>query len=225
MKFLTFLNFGCVDICKNMLISAEKVGINIDSFYIACLDEETYEEMKEYKNSFLYMNLDIKEYQTWSFKDKTGFRNIVKYKWNLIKKIHDEHPDLCWVDTDIVFVKNPLEYISNNTEILFQCDSPDPYNYQNWICTGFMVFNSMPWSYDFINECSLNDNEDDQIMANKVAHKYSENINLLPVDFFPNGKVYYEYEFKEQAYIVHNNWMEGIDTKIKKFKDENLWYL
>lgn len=42
MKFLTFLNYGCHDICLNMLKSAEKVGINMDDFIIACMDEEVY---------------------------------------------------------------------------------------------------------------------------------------------------------------------------------------
>ena len=54
MKFLTFLNSGCIDICKNMLISAEKVGINMDDFYIACLDDNSYQKLKEYKNCFFH---------------------------------------------------------------------------------------------------------------------------------------------------------------------------
>lgn len=43
MKFLTFLNSGCRDICLNMLKSAENVGINMDDFIIACMDEDVYE--------------------------------------------------------------------------------------------------------------------------------------------------------------------------------------
>jgi hypothetical protein len=30
---------------------------------------------------------------------------------------------------------------------------------------------------------------------------------------------------KNDAAIVHNNHMVGIDTKINKFKEEGLWYL
>jgi hypothetical protein len=30
---------------------------------------------------------------------------------------------------------------------------------------------------------------------------------------------------KDKAYIVHNNHMVGIETKIKKFKEENLWFI
>ena len=67
MKFLTFLNSGCIDICKNMLISAENVGINMDDFYIACLDLNAYENLKEYKNAFLHIDQPITEYQDWTF--------------------------------------------------------------------------------------------------------------------------------------------------------------
>ena len=35
------------------------------------------------------------------------------------------------------------------------------------------------------------------------------------------GKEY----LKENAYIVHNNWMVGIETKINKFKEEGYWYV
>jgi len=42
MKFLTFLNSGCLDICLNMLKSAENVGIDMDDFIISCLDEDSY---------------------------------------------------------------------------------------------------------------------------------------------------------------------------------------
>jgi hypothetical protein len=40
MKFLTQLNSGCLEICKNMLKSAKIVGLNTDDFIIACLDKE-----------------------------------------------------------------------------------------------------------------------------------------------------------------------------------------
>ena len=91
MKFLTFLNSGCLEICKNMLASAEKVGINLEDFYIACLDVNAYESLKEYKNSFLHIDQPITQYQNWTFDENSGFRNIVKVKWSIIQKIYQEH--------------------------------------------------------------------------------------------------------------------------------------
>lgn len=221
MKFLTFLNSGCIEICKNMLVSAEKVGINMDDFYIACLDSNSYESLKDYKNSFLYIDQPIVEYQNWTFDENSGFRNIVKNKWSIIKKIYQENKNLCWVDTDIVFVKNPINLLEGNEEVLFQSDSPG-----STLCSGFMVFNDTKECESLVNECGFNETEDDQLIVNEIAlKKYRDNIALLSPDLFPNGHVYYNEGKKENAYIVHNNWMVGVNTKIAKFKEEGLWFI
>jgi hypothetical protein len=221
MKFLTFLNSGCIEICKNMLVSAEKAGINMDDFYIACLDSNSYESLKDYKNSFLYIDQPIVEYQNWTFDENSGFRNIVKNKWSIIKKIYQENKNLCWVDTDIVFVKNPINLLEGNEEVLFQSDSPG-----STLCSGFMVFNDTKECESLVNECGFNETEDDQLIVNEIAlKKYRDNIALLSPDLFPNGHVYYNEGKKENAYIVHNNWMVGVNTKIAKFKEEGLWFI
>ena len=221
MKFLTFLNSGCIEICKNMLISAENVGINSNDFFIACLDSKSFDAMKTYKGSFLYMEQELKEYQNWTFDSNSGFRNIVRHKWKLIKKIYEEHPNLIWVDTDIVFKENPVEILSNHEEILFQSDKPG-----STLCTGFMVFNNTLECKKLVEECGNDESDDDQLILNRIAlQKYSDNIATLSEDLFPNGNVYYQQGKKENAMIVHNNWMVGVQTKIQKFKEENLWYL
>lgn len=220
MKFLTQLNSGCVDICKNMLTSAKQVGLDLDDFIIACLDHGAYEELKEYKGAFLYKDQEYITYQNWSFDEKSDFRKIVKGKWKLITETYTKHPKLCWVDTDIVFVKNPLSYIENSPKILFQCDRPG-----SLICSGFMVFNDSSRCQEMINELGTNEVEDDQILVNNVVEKYADCCSLLNIPEFPNGHMYYSQGIKNNAVIVHNNHMVGIETKIDKFKNEGLWHL
>ena len=221
MKFITFLNSGCVDICVNMLTSATKVGLDIDDFIIACLDNQSYEKMKKYSGTFLYKNQEVTEYQNWSFDETSEFRKIVKSKWNVIKKIYEQHKELCWVDTDIVFVQNPLKFIQNNDKILFQCDRPG-----SLICSGFMVFNNTDACNSMINECGENETEDDQILINQIVlSKYPNDAALLDIELFPNGHLYYSQGMKSKAVIVHNNHMVGMETKINKFREEGLWYL
>ena len=221
MKFLTFLNSGCIEICKNMLKSAENVGINMNDFYIACLDSNAYENLKEYKNAYLHIDQPITEYQDWTFSEESGFRNIVKNKWSIIKKIYQENKELCWVDTDIVFIENPIEYISGHEEILFQGDSPG-----STLCSGFMVFNESKECGEIINECASAVDADDQLIINEIIiSKYSNNAAILSRDLFPNGYAYYTEGKKENAVIVHNNFMVGVETKMQKFKEEKLWYL
>jgi hypothetical protein len=221
MKFLTFLNSGCIEICKNMLKSAENVGINMNDFYIACLDSNAYENLKEYKNAYLHIDQPITEYQDWTFSEESGFRNIVKNKWSIIKKIYQENKELCWVDTDIVFIENPIEYISGHEEILFQGDSPG-----STLCSGFMVFNESKECGEIINECASAVDADDQLIINEIIiSKYSNNAAILSRDLFPNGYAYYTEGKKENAVIVHNNFMVGVEIKMQKFKEEKLWFL
>jgi hypothetical protein len=204
-----------------MLISAKNVGIDMDDFYIACLDSNAYENLKDYKNSFLHIDQPITEYQNWTFEKESGFRNIVKIKWSIIKKIYQENKNLCWVDTDIVFVENPIEYISGHGEILFQGDNPG-----STLCSGFMVFNESKECESLVNECGSNEIEDDQLIVNEIAlKKYRDHIAILSPDLFPNGHVYYNEGKKKNAVIVHNNWMVGVEEKTKRFKEEELWYL
>ena len=226
MKFVTFLNSGCLDVCKNMLISAEKVGINMDDFYIACLDKNSYDNLRNYTNSFIWIEVDhinetLREYQNWTFDSNSGFRSIVKYKWRIIHEMYRGHKELCWVDTDIVFKENPIDLISGQDEILFQSDRPG-----STLCSGFMVFNGTKECEQLINDCVQYKDEDDQLLVNQIAlNNYYEHIALLNEDLFPNGNVYYNQNRKSNAIIVHNNWMVGVEEKIKRFKDENLWFL
>ena len=223
MKFLTFLNSGCLDICLNMLKSAENVGINMDDFIIACMDEDVYTSLStaEYKGAFLYMDQQLKEYQDWTFNQNSGFRNIVRHKWKIIDQVHKEHPNLMWVDTDIVFKENPVELLTGHEEVLFQTDAPG-----STICTGFMVFNETPECRQLVAECGADETDDDQLIMNRIAlTKYNDHVALLSEDLFPNGNVYYQQGRKENAMIVHNNWMVGVETKINKFKEEGLWFI
>ena len=220
MKFLTQLNSGCIEICKNMIKSAELVGLNPDDFIVACLDKNAYEQMKQYKGAFLHQEIPLTEYQNWSFDPSSSFRSIVKNKWNLIKQIYKNNRSLCWVDTDIVFKQNPLSIIDNHSHILFQCDIPGSY-----ICSGFMVFNDTPQCQQLIHECGDNTEEDDQILINNVVKKYANNCGILDQERFPNGYVYYNLGKQSKAIIVHNNHMVGIDTKINKFKENKLWFI
>lgn len=229
MKYVTYLNSGCIDICENMLISAEKVGIDMDNFFVACLDENSYQKFSHLKNAFKYADEELTDYQEWTFDADSGFRKIHYYKWPIIKKIFQEHKQLCWVDTDIVFLKDPSDYLSGHKTFVAQNDYPGPR-----ACGGFLVFNDSDITESLIDDMAANTTEDDQILLNQyIEGPYKTNYKPLPRDLFPNGKTYYELldidknkeEFKKNAYIIHNNWMIGIDTKMNKFKDEGYWYL
>lgn len=223
MKFLTMTNAGCVDICENMLHSGKTVGLNLNDFFIACLDETAFHKMKKYSGAFLYNDISLKEYQNHSFESTSGFREIVKNKWKIIKNIYLDNKELCWIDSDIVFKENPLSIIKNSSTMLFQSDHPGM-----TICSGFMVFNNTDICSMLIDECSSYENEDDQIILNKKLikeKKYWGTFKILDSELFPNGHAYFMQNKKDKAILVHNNCIVGIEEKINRFKTKNLWAL
>lgn len=226
MKYLTMINAGAIKICKNLLLSAKQAGINIEKdFIIACLDKKSFSEFKNFKNTFLFINQKISRYQTWNINRNSSFAKIVKYKWRIIKKIYKNHKQLCYIDSDIVFKKNPQKLIANKKKILFQMDYP-----LKRICSGFMVFNNTIECKKIINLCFNGSHFilHDQILINTVIkNKNLKCIRLLNPQFFPNGLIYNLLRNKTESYIVHANHypLKNIKKKIKYFKDHKLWFL
>ena len=221
MKYVTFLNYGCLDICKNMLESAKKAGISPDSFVIYCLDDKSFNALNGNYSCIRYTQTTSSEYKNWSFDSTSEFRQIVKYKWSIIKEAYKQNKSLCFIDTDIVILKNFSFLTSTFDGILCQSDLPG-----SLICSGFMIFGDSVVCQNLIDECSNMEEQDDQLAINGIYHKYQDYIKLLPQNLFPNGHVYYQQNIKDpNAYIVHNNFMVGIDNKIQKFKDVGLWFL
>lgn len=224
MKYVTFLNYGCVEICENMLISAQKVGISMNNFYIGCIDKKSYDYMKKYTNSFLYDNQLNVNYENFTDEPHTTFSKITSYKFKVIKEIYKKHKNLCYVDTDVIFLNNPTEYLKNKELILFQSDEP---GYS--LCTGFIIFNNTEKCENLLNDTKLDDlmetYPDERAINLLCDKKYRDCVATLPKEKFPNGYNYFTKNISNEPFIVHNNFIVGIENKINRFKQNNLWFL
>jgi hypothetical protein len=224
MKYVTFLNYGCVEICENMIISAQKVGISMNDFYIGCIDKKSYDYMKKYSNCFLYDNQPNVNYENFSDEPHTTFSKITSYKFKVIKEIYKKHKNLCYVDTDVVFLNNPTKYLKNKKFILFQNDEP---GYS--LCTGFIVFNETKKCEDLLKDNELDDlmkiYQDERAINLLCNKKYRDCVATLPKEKFPNGYNYFTKNISNEPFIVHNNFIVGIENKINRFKQNNLWFL
>ena len=66
---------------------------------------------------------------------------------------------------------------------------------------------------------------DDQGYLNSIKHKLK--YKKLPLELFPNGKVFYEnYEKinKNNLFLIHFNWCKSNEKK-DKMKKYNCWYI
>ena len=114
MKYLTYLNSGCKSICDNMLYSANEVGINQNQFIIVAFDKPIFEYYSDKGYHVeLFEDVPAEQYHNWTWDENSKFRALVKNKWQLIKKYFETYKPLVWLDTDIVFLKNPEQYFAS----------------------------------------------------------------------------------------------------------------
>ena len=52
-------------------------------------------------------------------------------------------------------------------------------------------------------------------------------MTILPIDEFPCGLAWWNnYNIdKRKSYMVHNNWITGLEKKVQRFKESGLWFL
>ena len=70
-----------------------------------------------------------------------------------------------WLDSDVVFLKNPEEIFKTITVPTFQIDYPAA-----CICTGLMFFPDSPISDEMLNMLGAQNTEDDQLVCNNLVN-------------------------------------------------------
>lgn len=225
MKYLTYLNSGCKSICDNMLYSANKVGINQNQFIIVAFDKPIFEyySNKGYHVE-LFEDVPAEQYHNWTWDENSKFRALVKNKWQLIKKYFETYKPLVWLDTDIVFLKNPEQYFASLEEPTFQIDYP-----VKCACTGLMYFPESETSDVIINTLGAQNTEDDQIVCNNLlrSNLLQNKVSYFNLDYFPNGGYFYDANgtTKEQCIMLHCNYIVGLENKINRLKQTGVWYI
>lgn len=225
MKYLTYLNSGCKTICDNMLISAKNVGIDSKSFIIVAFDKPIYDYYTDlgYQTE-LFNDVPEEVYHNWSWDENSKFRQLVKNKWVLIKKYFTHNKPLLWLDTDVVFLKNPEEYFVHINEPTFQIDYP-----VKCACTGLMYFPICDISNKIIETLGSQNTEDDQIVCNTLLqdNEIQKNISYFNLNYFPNGGYFFDAKGTplDDVVILHCNYVLGLENKINRLKDIGAWYL
>ena len=200
MRIVCMTNEGQLPMMKNMLNSAMKVGMNMKLFhcYIVSSDKEAA------------------KYNT------TEFKKLTTRKLEVI--LANMRDTTLWVDNDIVFFENCLnDVLKYNGTFVMQ---DDIWGY----CTGFFLVRPSMLGKILIQKCiqQLIANsqiiENDQHVFNRLCKKTAIiSFTKLPLDEYPNGKVYFEDNKKASTKILHNNYLQTTAEKVQKFKDNNLW--
>ena len=204
MKLVCFSNTGQMPLLMNMLNSAVKVGIPIEMFDVYTLDD----------------NQDSENYGTRKFAD------YMRIKMECVLNSLQRDPEVLWVDADVVFLENCLDYIQNyDGDFVVQDDGWGP-------CTGFFLARRTKVAVQvlqtIVHKLRVGEKIDGKVVDDQTwfSALYTKNpivVNKLPIAYYPNGTVYFTEENRSLAKMFHNNCIVGTDKKIERFKKIGHW--
>ena len=105
------------------------------------------------------------------------------------------------------------------------------------ICSGFTVWSPLRSHLEIARAVArrmaiAGKLDSDQETFNGLPPSAKSRVQLLPMDKFVNGSCYFNLAEGDRCvldeldpYLIHANWMIGIDTKTRALKEVGLWYL
>lgn len=242
-SIVLFFTENLCEEAKNCIKSLEKIGLK-NKVVVYALDNNSYQCSKNENVITKFKNLNLKKEASHGTKD---FYEITFQKLLVIEEELSNNKIVIYSDTDIVYLKDIRDdidkFINSNYDIMFQSDTKTWENIEKKnLCTGFMFFksnnrvmNCIKYAQKLMKDNWNNREWDkgsggaDQKAMNIAIKKNKLNIGLLDSKDYVNGfryfnntnTVYKDYKPK----IIHNNWIKGLDNKVKRFKKHNLWFI
>jgi hypothetical protein len=232
----TVTNYGYILYTLNMLKSLKPYQLD-DKILIVCIDTKSASIFKKlgYNNIYCIEDESLYKFCPWNSK---GYDKICYIKLELIYRILSLKTNVLLIDGDIVFRMNPLDDLkvwckNKISDVWIQNDSQQNNNTTN-MCTGYMFIKSnerLCSLYDCVSEngqkkymtCAFDNN--DQTYFNKYVKPFCI-IQPLPLESYPNGKMFYDNHKKilASSILVHFNWVQG-HLKMVKMKEYKMWLL
>lgn len=142
---------------------------------------------------------------------------------------------IIYTDIDTIWMKDPRPFfVGENIDFWAQIDgviegSPYFKGYIPFICTGFLAFQSTKTTLALLKKWQLATTDSfnqDQDVIQKIAFDLSANFGVLPMHHFPCGDTYFgvmSAKAREDSVVIHNNFIVGLQRKIQRFKNFQLW--
>jgi hypothetical protein len=236
-NFITMTNNGYKELTLNCLKSLSNISQNIN-LEVFCLDEESQNYLKphcEYTN--LFSDTVIKDELKHILSKLTEFEdsnwcNVTFQKLFLISLQLKQNKFVLFTDGDIVF-KDPM-FFPYLYKTMLENPETDMFIQNEWrgpgtsgLCTGFFIVRQNKKTLDFFDVSTLkkhnpDNKKNDQDYLNTFQKQM--NIKKLSLEIFPNGKYYYQ-NMPISPYMIHFNYLKGLESKKKKMKNLRSWFL
>ena len=221
--FITLTNTGYVDYTLNCLRSLKNINMK-KQLKVYCIGEEGYRLLNN--NNFMCELIDSNDEDIINFQTykNNKWSNITYYKFEIIYNNLLNNEYVCITDGDIVYENNQIfDYLLSHIEdndLLIQSEGICNLD----LCSGFMFIKSNENTISLFNPKNIKIDKgwDDQLYINSI--KYKLKFKQLPLQLFPTGQYYYEYNNKISPYLIHFNFVVGHE-KEKKMIHYNKWYV
>ena len=236
LKLITLTNDGYKDMTTNLLLSMKKLGIE-KKLKIYCIGTECFNFFKtnypfneiiqiDVEGDYLKTWVEYKSIQNPDMNGKKKWATITSYKIYCMNNELVNGNDIIFTDGDIVFEKNPFQYLIdqiNDHDLLIQNDNQSYSNHA--FCTGFFYMKSNDKTKEITNFKSVQENIDTFQNDQQYLRRFERQLDVkyLPLELFPNGK-YWRTKLPKSPYIIHFNYDTSIH-KIKRMKTYHKWYI
>jgi hypothetical protein len=209
-------------------------------------NDKTYEPI--YKNFTYWLNklnlpIELKlvraDFNTEKY-GSTEFNNLMRYRFTAIQEELLKDRVVIFTDLDVVFLKNPLPLVLNLLKKYEGVYSPDA----GCKCMGFFGVNPTESNKRLFDSSYFMDKDSpnkewkegetiyhDQHVLNMRFNRdpYFQKLRsrhyLLDENDFPYGRHWFSNaESIKDPYLVHYNWVIGVEGKIQRMKEYNHWY-
>uniref|UniRef100_A0A6C0BUM5 Nucleotide-diphospho-sugar transferase domain-containing protein n=1 Tax=viral metagenome TaxID=1070528 RepID=A0A6C0BUM5_9ZZZZ len=226
-SFITYTNFGYLHFTQNLILSLEKINFPL-TLKVYCIDQNSYDSLQKWnKNIILEMlNDETNTNQNIVGWKENGWNTMVFSKLKCIYKELFKNEYVFFTDSDIVFEKDPLEYLLENIKDYDMLIQQNVEKCKYPLNPGFMFIKSNDTIKDLFNTNQLNLSrftcDQDYINEQSCNFKFLG----LPRDLFPVEYYYYlNYQnYSDKFYIFHFNFKKGNDKK-ERIINMNKWYL
>nr|XP_054750598.1 uncharacterized protein LOC129256411 [Lytechinus pictus] len=225
-------NKAFMDFAENWLESVRRLGIRPNILAIS-------EDIVAYRTFLRYPNVTTVMTQRAASPQKTlaylshEYNVLINKRPVYIYRLLAKGRDVLFSDVDIVWLADPFPHLEGDYDVVLQEDLHNP---KVVYCAGFIFFRATNASRAFVGEWisrihKARDNVPDQRLLNQLLGENFGNLRIKVLDssLFPNGKLYFDDEWRRRQtakpVIVHNNWIEDHEEKVRRFKKHGFWYL
>jgi len=232
--FISVFNLGCIEIAENHIVSLLRSGITNYRAYVT--DIECFNLLIKKSYNVVYYPIQ-QSTQKMNF-GTSGFNDLSYVRYKIINELLNENKTIWYLDVDTVVLHDLNPLVSNfiGKDIVMQNDINMP-------CSGCMLCYPTDVCKEITNIIynSRTSSENDQILLAQLLYNNKNiQLQLLDHEMFANGLLYFnelsnhemyrrlQLEFKntqKPLYLIHANWMVGVETKINELKKKNLWYV